>query len=567
MNRPWAQNGVTLALYAVIACAWTWPLITDPTGLSVSPQFDAYSLIWLLDEAPRLGWDMVSHGSAWPIGHGLVRVDSFLALAAAISLRGLVDPVLMASSMALLGPILSAWAAERFAAHSLSVAWPWSLIAGLCYGFSGLMATALLEGHYYAMVTPWLPLLAMATLLATGPRARPIHGVAMAVLWTLCLLTTAYCGLAASLLVLGLSVRAPRRLLRQPVLLAGGLMLVAGVGFTWLYLQGDGASGDTLSSAVTTSRILEAGSASVADLALVSPDAELIGHSISPVLGWTCLLLFLTAPLVLKNRPHTRTLVILAVVVLVISMGPVVEIAGHRLPWILAPLTRMDWASAFRFPVRLMPVAYLCMGSVAAAAASALAARAPLLAAPLLLATVVDCFLGVGLPARTARLPLDVPSAYRELPPQGGMLELLPYFTANDVDDALFMRNLACSYQRSHHKPLTHACLGTSVSDSPGRALNDYVIEVCLDDSDQQRVQLRKWLVAMGISHVSLRPLLFPSNDRDPLHGCLEELAGEPHATSSDGGEMVVIYELIEPMDWDASGDHALYHAVFMEFL
>jgi len=567
MSRPWAQNGATLALYAVIVCAWTWPLVTDPTGLSVSPQFDAYSLIWLLDEAPRLGWDMVSHGSAWPTGHGLVRVDSFIAFAAATALRGVVNPVLLASSMALLGPVLSAWAAERFAAHSLRVAWPWSLIAGLCYGFSGLMATALLEGHYYAMVTPWLPLLAMATLLATGPRARPIHGVAVAVMWTLCLLTTAYCGLAASLLVLGLGARSPRRLLRPPVLLACGLMLATGAGFTWLYLRGDGGSGDTLSSAVTTSRILEAGSASVADLALVSPDAELIGHSISPVLGWTCLLLFLTAPLVWKRLPHVRRLMLLAVVVLTITMGPVVEIAGQRLPWVLTPLTHMDWASAFRFPVRLMPVAYLCMGAIAAAVAARLAARSPRLAGPLLLFAVVDCFLGIGLPARTARLPLDVPSAYRGLPPEGGLLELLPYFTSSDVDDALFMRNLACSYQRVHHKPLTHACLGTRVNDTPGRALNDYVLEGCLEDSDGQRAQLRQWLVALGVSHVTLRPLLFPPNDREPLRGCLSELAGEPHATSSDGGELLVIYQLIEPQDWDPSGEHALHHAAFMEFL
>ena len=549
------QHVLTVLLLAAVSVVFSWPLAI--TGeLHVSRQWDLYTLLWVIHATDSLDASLHTALSAWPLGQDLSRADSFVLLALAKVWPG--SAMSLVRLVILAGPVLSGWAAERFAARCLGAAWPWSLIAGLAFAFSGLAATALLEGHIYMLLIPWLPLLGWAWMAAEGPQGRARDGLLAGLMWSLCLLTSAYIGIAASILVLLLV----RRGAWAPRLAAAGVVLPVSLAYLWLFVQtGQGQRLDAGGYAIPHAEILAAGSARLGTLIGWNADIDLFFHSLAPRLGAVALGLSLLAPVVLAApsaaaRPWRRLLIAAGLCVL-LSLGAQVQLFHHdlELPWLLAPLGGLPGLTFFHFPARLLHIAVLALGAVAALVATALHRRAGWLAAPLLVAAVVDALAGSGAPLRTGRVPLQTPAAYQAAPP-GALLELLPRFNTNNGDMENYLNNLTCSYQLDHHRPLLNRCIGTALRSGPRWLVSGWLFDALLDRAPDARVP--DTLSALGIGAVVLHPDLFLPADRQALRAGLADVLGAPIAESATGEHVVMFAVPVDP----APDPQAVYAAI-----
>ncbi|NOY28590.1 MAG: hypothetical protein GXP62_22285, partial [Oligoflexia bacterium] len=120
-----SRHLAVLAFFVLVAAAWSWPApLLDPRQLPVR-HFDLWPVLWLLDRAPHIGWDLVHDASAWPQGETLVRLDSWILLGMGWALRPWLSATTIACLIVWLGPALSAFAAER-AASALGAQRPWT---------------------------------------------------------------------------------------------------------------------------------------------------------------------------------------------------------------------------------------------------------------------------------------------------------------------------------------------------------------------------------------------------------------------------------------------------------
>jgi hypothetical protein len=537
------RAAITAALFCALSAIFSWPLITDPLGLQVSRQFDLFSLLWMQSMArPWPGLETAA--TAWPLGESLARADSFVLLSLA-RLLDLVDPRLAAPLAALLGPPLSALAAERLAREDLGAAWPWSLIAGMTYGFSGLMATALLEGHVYVMLAPWPPLMASA-LLRAERQGSARQGALAGIFWGLSLWSSAYLGIAAGLLAAALGLPALRRAeSRGPALVAAAVALAAGAAYAALFLSG-GELARALSTTSHQSMVLRmtAGSARLGGLAAWDPTADMVIHSITPTLGFTALALTLFSPWLVAGTPAWRRLLAAALIAGALSLGPELQLYHSDLewPWLLKPLESVAFASFFRHPARLLWATTLAMGGLAAAAATRLARHRPRAALALVGFAAADAVLGTGAPLRTAEVPIESPSAYRAAPEGWAVLELFPLYEGAVEELELYFNNLTCAYQADHRRPLLNRCLGTTLRSGPRWEVSGWLIDAALRGDPPGPLQQR--LVELGVGAVALHPGLFPGASRDELIEDFEALFGPPVATSTDAGDWVMLYAL-----------------------
>jgi len=535
---------LTALFFSALSAIFSWPLITDPLGLQVSRQFDLFSVLWTQSMA-RPWPGLATAATAWPLGESLTRADSFVLLTLARSLDWL-DPRLAAPICALAGPPLSAWAAERLARRDLGAAWPWSLIAGTTYGFSGLMCTALLEGHVYVMLAPWPPLMASALLRAErGGRLR--DGLLAGLYWALSLWTSAYLGIAAAALAVALALPA---LLKpgarwRALMAAAATAAVAGASYAALFLH-SGALERALSTTSRQSSVLRmsAGSARLGGMAGWDPTADMVLHSITPTLGFTALALALFSPLLLPRVPAWRRLAAAGVVAAALSLGPELQLYHSDLewPWLLSPLQGLPIASFFRHPARLLWVTSLALGVGGALAATQLARRRRLPALALVLFAVGDALLGTGAPLRTARVPITAPSAYQAAPEGWAVLELFPLYEGSVEELELYFNNLTCAYQVHHRRPLLNQCLGTTLRSGPRWEVGSWLIDAALRQPPAARIPQR--LTSLGIGAVALHPDLFPGASRDELMAGLSQALGPPAAISVDAGERVLLYTL-----------------------
>lgn len=550
-SRPLVRNALTVALYTAVAVVFTWPLAADPLGQHVSRHFDHYGVMWISAAVDTVDGALRTDASNWPLGKSLLRADSFVLLGLArllgsFGLAGLAGPLCV-----LVGPVLSAWAAERVSARTFGAAWPWSILAGLAYGFSGLGMTVLLEGHDYALLDPWLPLLAERITRATGPEGRVRDGVLAGLYWTLALLTTAYVGVAATMLAAALLARGLwlRRGRAGPVLAAAAIIVPVALGYAALF----GSDGSAVRRASDTTalprELMEGGSARLGSLLAWSPAVDLSGHSVAPSLGLTVVVLALVAPRVLRGRPGWRVLLGGAIATVALSLGPRLHLSAYDLdlPWLLAPLTHVPGATLFRFPVRLLWIAGLGFGLVAARVATRLAETSPRLAPLLLVFGLVDIVVATGAPLRTVAVPTAAPSAYAAAPAGWALLEVYPPFYGSLRDLDVYVGNLTCSYRTAAPRPVMHDCLTTTLRSSPGHALKQWLVARAFDEALDAPGAVQARLVGLGVGAVALHPDLYAAPDRAAVTTGLAHLLGGAPAESVDGGEHVMVWALVAP--------------------
>jgi len=566
------RNVLALACFMAVAVAFTWPLVLHPTGVQLGRQFDYQTLLWVVAQGQAFRGSLHTLAAAWPLGQDLHRVDSVVLFAVARLLGPGVSPEAIGAGFVFFGPVLSAWAAERFAARALGATFPWSLLAGLAYGFSGIAATAALEGHAYALLDPWLPLCGLATLRALEPDAGARHGAAAGLAWCLALLNTAYCGVNAGLLVAGLTaghaLRA-RALPRRPLAALAAVVLAGGAAYAGFFTAGSVQRAETAFHGSPALGVLEAGSTTLPTALSWSKIVDLSGHSIAPTLGATSLALAVLAPAVLGRRRRWRTLLLLALAALLLSLGPtlVLGLGEQHLPWLLRPLADLDLpARFFRFPARLTRITTLALGAVAAAVATEWAAVLPRRTAALLACAAVDAVVGTGLSFRASGATLAIPSALAAIQDHGAVLDLFPTFAGGSRDKSIYAQNLACSQQRAHGRPLVNPCIGTTIATGPDAVVAGWLFERLLDDItwlDQDRLgpEVRAQLAALDLDWIVLRPLLVAQPDRERLASRLTALLGAPVAESRDAGEWVVVHA-VPGAEGPASDPVAAYRAL-----
>ena len=556
---PVPRTAWTLLLYSVVAIAFTWPLSTDPFGIHLSPQFDVYSAAWLVHAAPSVDGGLLSPVSSWPLGESFSRADSFVLLGLGRVLGPVVGAWPLVSFCMLAGPVFSAWAAERFAARALGATWPASLIAGLAYGYSGIIATALLEGHVYVMFNPWLPLLAWKGLDVIRPGARPADGIWAGVWWSLCLWTSAYVGIAATLLVGVLGAAALVRVGLPRAGAAGGERLAPVAGrvigaflavtipigllYSALFLGGGATERpDRTLLSPALGGALSVGSTRFATLIGTTPSVDLLGHSVAPSLGITPLVLALLAFRVLRGTSGWRTMAVAGWLAVALSFGAYLELStvDLQIPWLLWPLDRLPGGSFFRFPGRLMVLGSLALGGVAAVVATRLGGRVGYAPVLLVFAAALDPFVQTRVTTRVVQAPLVTPSAYAAAPADLAVLDLFPSFYADHGDLELYTNNLSCAYQVTHGRPILAQCLGTDFNAGPRWRVSGWLGAALLSGASGEGLVAP--LSSMGVGAVAFHPDLFVASDREALSAGLASTFGAPLAESADGGERVVVY-------------------------
>jgi len=562
MTVAWRRNLITLGLLAGVSVAFSWPLVLAPTTTVVTRQLDAFGMVWLASQAHHLSLAFRSDAVAWPVGQDLGWCDSYLVLVL-VRLFGLArHPVLALALTTLLGPVLSGWAAERVSAWLLGVRWPWTLVAGFGYGFSGVMVTTLLEGHLYALMNPWLPLLAWSWARALGDRGRGWHGLVAGAMWVFSLLTTAYAGVAGALLVLGLAVflLRPGRTRLTPLVCAACVAAPAGMAYAHAMLGvAPVTAQDGLDHGAGAAH-LEAGAATLASLTGWFPGIDEFFHSMGPAIGWTTLLLAAVAPLALRPGRLWLSLWITSLAALGLALGPRIgPLFRSDLIWVWTPWSLIDTSKlgGFRFPCRLMLLSSFGLAVVGAMVVDAIARVRPRIASLLLPALLVDLFVVQRVGARSGVVPLVPPTAYAAVPAEGAVLDLLP--TSLGEESAMYVRSLAQGYQVAHGRPVVLAWgsdgqrMRAGFTRAPGLLLEqafDALIfaDVCPPIMSVTRPveawRVNAWLASLGIGAVVVRPTLWPSAERTRVLSQLVWSLGNPVANTLDAGEWVLVFRV-----------------------
>lgn len=500
--------------FLALSVAWSWPLALAPGSATVSLHFDQYPAAWLVYAAPTF-LDGVSELAMWPDGQPLVRLDSFLFLFLAFALVGALPGLFVTNLFVLLGPPISAWAAEKLAREALGVPRPASLVAGVAFGFAPLATVAALEGHVYYLLDPWLPLFA---LYVWRGRAGPaiLH-------FALALLTTAYLGVNALLLLAAIAIHQRR----VDPKLVGGVGLVGAI-YAALFVGGSAATG-LGAGGEDFEALLRVGSASLATLVSWNGWMDLNRHSLAPIVGILPLCCALLAP---AARIPSRPWLALGVVAMVLAIGPALEAGVAReggVPTLLWPLHALGVFSVYRFPVRFAWITALALGLVAARVVGHM--RWAWLAVALACA---DALFGSGAATRLRLHPTPTPALYALLP-EGAVLDLYPRVGGVQEDIAFFQQNLSCYYQLFHHRPVLERCLNTDIRTSPRLAASDRVHAAILDDKPVLPV-LRERRVSSVVLHADL----YQPFERAALRTGLARELGEPVGEGHDGGEWLV---------------------------
>lgn len=547
--RALGAHLAVLASYLLLSAVFTWPAVCFDPSVLVTRQFDLLPTVWLVEQAPGTFPHMLHHASAWPFGESLARADSYVLLILAWLNHGLLSGKALAHALMWIGPALSAWAAEYAARSAMDVPRPWSLLAGVIYGFSGVMALAALEGHVYHMLNPWLPLMVVALRGQRRGWRALLAGALGGGAWCAALFTSAYMGILATSLGAVLLLRRPR----AHLLSAGGLATVvvpAGLYYLYLFRMGgrwaDGAPDPALS--------LDMGAVTLGGLLSWSDAFDLGYHSISAPVGFTGLALLGLSVVWLRGERGWRALAGLAAFCLLATLGRSIrldlETSGLWSPLALAErLPGMGW---FRFPVRLAWLYALGAGLVGARVLYALSRRLPArLVVPVLGLAVVDALVGTGLPFRQREAIGTVPSAYEAAPPDRAVLDLwgMP-FDRSRGEMEMWARNLSCFYQAGHHRPILEVCIGTRVN-SPREAVDAWwtsgLFSSAAEDVEEVRHRiLVEHLATLGVGAVAVHADFYRPADVSRLLVLMERALGSPAAESLDGGERVVLFRVPE---------------------
>ena len=546
LSAPRWPRWLTPVVFALLACAWTWPAVVAGDTLLVGRNFDLPGTLWFLDAIPRLGLDLNDPLTGHPGGHAYGRPDSFTLFALG-PLADWVGVGRLHGWLQVLGVTVSAWAAEAFA-REVGARAPWSLLAGLGFAFGGLATTVLLEGHVYHLLNPWLPLFGMMWWRATRPGGTVRQGLIAGVLFSLTLLSSGYLGMAGAVVAVCFAAGGLGRWWRdggpqlpwRPLLAAAAVVALVAVPYLLLFLGSEGQDiTDYQRFGVSRTEFLRTRSANLVRLAGPTWSLDTYDHSNAMTLSATVLALVMVTPWVLRGRRGWGTLLATAAVGLILPLGTELgspELGTLPLPLALVSETRLS--EFIRFPMRLGWAWMLVASVLAAWTATVLADRAGARAWVLVPLALVEVFAIHALPERQRSQLAAVPSAYDAH--EGAVLDLYPEAPAREYELNAWFAAWACYYQTGHDRPIADDCVGTHSMRNPRIDKERQLIAALLrDDVATVRRLSADWDTPVLVLHADL----YPQGDRDRLMEALSRLDPSP-ATSTDGGEHVIAYEI-----------------------
>ncbi len=541
-----------VACYSLVSVLFSWPTVRLDSSVFYTRQFDLYGVLWMIRHVREVLFDGVVTATNFPLGENATRPDAYVLALVALGAGDKVSPLAIVRLFVLAGPVAGALAAEHCAARGFGVRRPWSLLAGLAYGFNGLAATAWLEGHVYFLFDPWLPLLLLSLVRLTRSAAPRTEGVKAGCYWILALATSGYIGIFASLLVAIMLVRGViaqvdrRRALRTaavPLL----IFLPFGILYAWVFFGGTGQVAPDLWRASTS------GAASIARLTSWWPGVDgKTYHSIATPLGFVTVSLGAFAPIVLARHRGWRTLLGTAAAAVLVSFGPVISPglgAGGGVPAPMVLFAGTPVMTFLHFPVRFLWLAYLCGGIVAARSADEIARRVGFLPGlPLLAMAIVDSIALTGAPFRAEPVLAGIPSAYKAVPAGMAVLDLFGEQPVALGEIGVRVTKLTTYYQTVHGRPVLAAALPTYGKNCRDRIAARVVCRL-LDwkpgataGAQADVVDLEALLAELGIGAVAVHSDLFAPDDLAPILDGLRTALGPPAAVSRDGGETVVLF-------------------------
>ena len=526
----WTDTRWEPLVWLVLATAWTWPAVVAGGDTLVGRHFDALGTIWFLDAAPRLLPGLSDSLTVWPGGASYQAADSYLLIVWGV-LGAWLDPVRLHGWLQVLGVASSGWAASAFA-REVGARAPWTLLAGLGFAFSGLAANALLEGHVYHLLNPWMPLFALMWWRATGRDGTVRQGLAAGGFFILTLLTTAYLGVAAAIVAVAFFLDGALRhrgAVAQPA--GAALLVVTPVAVLWsLALLTD--------SAMTPATVgLQIGASDLVHMAGATPDTDLFGHSLAMSLAGLTLAFPFLLRRALRSDERWPVLVVVAVVALVLSAGPVLSDGVQALlPSPFGWVWSLDGLNRLRFPVRLAWAGLLCLSALAAWIATRLFSHRPMWGMVVLVAALVEVFFVVRLPARQAERLASVPSAYSS--GEGPVLDLLPTVVGRGGELDSWFNAITCLYQTGHGRAIVENCVRVPISQDEDRELVRRVGALLLE-GDASAV--RAVLEDAGFTALAVHPDWLFSGDWQRIQPVLALLDPQPEE-SVDGGARVLLY-------------------------
>jgi len=540
LQREGPRFAITCGLAVVIAAIFTWPAPISGSSQLVARGFDGEGMLWM-------GWFMEEHFSSsglyssitgWPRGEPLYANDGWLYLLACWLFPG-ISTAVGYHLWAWLGCAATFVAGERMAARGFGARWPWSLAAGLVFACNGVGAAALAEGRVYQLAQWPVPLFFLVWKRLLDGRST---GAQVGLMWSLCLLTSAYSAILVSIGALFLWAWQfnPHRQLRQ-IALAALLALPVGVVFGWLFVHSPRLTTWTIQITSLTN------CATLSGLLGWSPAPSSARGFGSPTLGFVSLALALAATSLLPRKVWLPLLSGAALAV-VLSFGPRLGVTPSDpdplwLPWGWASKV-LPSLSFFRFPVRFLLLAHLALGTLAALALTH-ASRQRALRFALATALLLDAFFwstpSLTLPRTT---PAPGNSVYSLAVPSQPILDIIPD-PRLDFDYALLsVIHHICAHQPQHGRPIPENCLDPRTVDSPAISLRQQ-LQMPLLNGDAQLTSFL--LQEHNIGSVVLHGDLFSAPERENIQQTLSSISHQVQEASG-GGEYLQLYTVPPPL-------------------
>ena len=540
--NPW-HSAIFWVFLSMLWNIQTLYCLFNDAYLSIGKHHDSLGTLWFMSRSPE--WGFFEHRDYlgnFPQGIPLGRLDSFVLWLMLVPLPK-VSPLLIQKCFLIVAMASSAWAAEYWS-KDLGAKTPYSWIAGLGYMGSGLAAYSALEGHLYHLFQPWLPLLGLHFMRFLRKSAHQKDGILSILYLALCMWSSAYLGIGAWILILGLAVFSPARFSKKT-----GLWLMCALGIAALYVAQFFQDTQTEGSLLSENAIQSA-STTFENLLGIQNEMDDKAHSLSLGLLPTVLGLVYFGRF-LPSRRHYKTLLRIAVFSLILSMGHYAQI-NHQTALFPLPLLLTKWIPGLNmldFPIRLAWVGILILSIIAAQAATDLAKKG-FRVQWIFMLLLMDLLFLVRLPMRQEVQNIALPDAMQNL--QGPIHHLIP-IDPIDNDSNLHFSSLICAYQIQHQQPTTTDCLNVDITQSMQYQISQKLYAAILN-GDANAVQ--EMLLAKGLGSVVFFPDLFPISDANQILFLFQQLDSQPNHSINQGMNTWVFHiqpNLIETSIIDAT--------------
>lgn len=522
---PPKLTAVASLLFFVGVSCWMHRAVLRLDGIPAM-YHDALGSYWLIGRSGT--WNGFFDATTQiPQGAEYRALDSYTLWLSA-KLFAFLEPQPLYKLWAVLGPALSAWCASLLA-REWGIKAPWSWLAGLVFGFSGLMQNALLEGQVYQTMLVGLPCLAISLRrFQVSNSLSWSWWLAIVVSFAISMFTSSYIGASALLLLAGWWLGSKGWKDVRSVYVALGILPI-------LWLQVDlMASVDGLG--VREVLKVSMGSLSWDNFWGASPEMLRERHSIAlglSIVGVVLSMFSVVRIVQTSQLSKWEPIIGMGALSLLFALGPTWQIdpdTGWTFP-VMEWVYHLPGISSIGFPIRLAQPFVLMVALLSAVSLQRLVQQTPL--AILLLPMALLQLDSMDFTERQQVWSIEAPSL-ESIPEGAPIFTLYPQAyernQGSDVDIELYMQD--CVAQVTHSHPITNHCISVDVHASQSKFLQRQVMDGILEHR-----LIWDILESFGIEHLVIYPELFLPVDRERVRRSLER-----HSVKVESGSVPLQY-------------------------